>query len=312
MKADLLKVYAYALDPLHIGAGGYRLGRVDNTIVREPATDIPKIPGTSIAGTVRAFYKAYLLAHDDECKKEKAEAGGDSKKAEEKLKPIFGDEEQKGILRFYDGRIIFFPVYSDRGTVWITTWDILEYWMPEYIKNGQNEPANLPDDRIYAVMGISCDKPLNLGWLLVKIEKADSEIELPDFLEKFIKRIVIVPENIFSHVVNDHLEVRTSVRINPETGAALEGGLFTYEAIPRGTLLGWEMGMEKGLRNTGDCSVSLEDVLANVKSYFKTLGIGGMGTRGFGRLELMVNNDCCKAGEGKNHEQSSETGGNQP
>ena len=24
-------------DPLHVGAGGYRLGRVDNAIVREPA-----------------------------------------------------------------------------------------------------------------------------------------------------------------------------------------------------------------------------------------------------------------------------------
>lgn len=28
--------YAMALDPIHIGTGGYRLGRVDNTIVREP------------------------------------------------------------------------------------------------------------------------------------------------------------------------------------------------------------------------------------------------------------------------------------
>lgn len=34
-------------DPVHIGTGGYRLGRVDNSIVREPGTRIPKIPGTS-------------------------------------------------------------------------------------------------------------------------------------------------------------------------------------------------------------------------------------------------------------------------
>jgi CRISPR-associated protein Cmr4 len=36
------------LDPVHIGTGGYRLGRVDNTIVREPGTNLPKIPGTSL------------------------------------------------------------------------------------------------------------------------------------------------------------------------------------------------------------------------------------------------------------------------
>ena len=30
-----------ALDPIHVGAGGTRLGRVDNTIVRDPVTKIP-------------------------------------------------------------------------------------------------------------------------------------------------------------------------------------------------------------------------------------------------------------------------------
>ena len=43
------------LDPVHIGAGGYRLGRVDNTITREPGTNLPKIPGTSLAGAARSY-----------------------------------------------------------------------------------------------------------------------------------------------------------------------------------------------------------------------------------------------------------------
>ena len=36
------------LDPVHPGAGGYRLGRVDNSIAREPGTRWPKIPGSSL------------------------------------------------------------------------------------------------------------------------------------------------------------------------------------------------------------------------------------------------------------------------
>ena len=36
-----------SLDPVHIGTGGYRLGRVDFSIAREPGTNLPKIPGTS-------------------------------------------------------------------------------------------------------------------------------------------------------------------------------------------------------------------------------------------------------------------------
>ena len=42
------KLLFLTLDPVHIGTGGYRLGRVDLSIVREPGTDLPKIPGTSL------------------------------------------------------------------------------------------------------------------------------------------------------------------------------------------------------------------------------------------------------------------------
>ena len=46
------------IDPVHIGTGGMRLGRVDNSIVREPGTRLPKIPGTSLSGAIR-HYAAY-------------------------------------------------------------------------------------------------------------------------------------------------------------------------------------------------------------------------------------------------------------
>ena len=48
---------------------------------------------------------------------------------------------------------------------------------------------------------------------------------------------MIVSDKLFSHIVNDNLEVLTSLRIDPETGSAAEGALFTYEAIPRVTIL---------------------------------------------------------------------------
>jgi hypothetical protein len=44
-----------ALDPIHVGTGGARLGRVDLTIVRDPVTRVPKIPGSSLAGVYRAY-----------------------------------------------------------------------------------------------------------------------------------------------------------------------------------------------------------------------------------------------------------------
>jgi len=283
---DIKKIFARILDPVHIGAGGYRLGRVDNTIVRDPATDLPKIPGTSIAGIVREFYILYLMEQDDQCKRE----SDDNKKricAENKAKTIFGDESRKGTLRFYDGEIIFFPVSSIQGTVWITTKELLEYWFGELNdENGRKIilPQTIDEDKVYALKDINSQRPLNLGWILVESANNGRELSLPKEINNYLKRIVIVSERLFSHIVSDNLEVRTSVRIDPETGTAKEGALFTYEAIPRGTIIGFEVGLDKSRNN----SISSKNkVIESVSSYFKLLGIGGMGTRGFGRLEIV-------------------------
>jgi len=285
--AEIKKVYARALDPIHIGAGGYRLGRVDNTIVRDPATDVPKIPGTSIAGVVRAFYTVYLMENDDECKN-KSDEEGKNKCVEKKAKLIFGDETKKGILRFYDGQIVFFPVSSIQGTVWITTKELIEYWFGE-IKDGNGKKIKIPDKVIneaYAIKRIDTDKPLNLGWLLLKVEKVGNgkDIVLPSKIDKWVKRIVLVSEKLFSHIVNDNLEVRTSVKIDPKTGTAEAGKLFTYEAMPRGTVFGFEIGVDRHR----DESIDVNNIIGVVSTYFKLLGIGGMGTRGFGRIEVAI------------------------
>jgi len=256
---ELKQIFAKTLDPIHIGAGGYKLGRVDNTIVREPATDLPKIPGTAIAGVTRYFAEIINENSKD-----------NSKKID--IEKIFGTEEQKGKLRFYDGQIILFPVYSSVGTIWITTKDLFEYWLkiPDVVKK---------EDKAYAIKGIKQEnKTLNLGWILIEVETKYSNMELtiPDELKNFVKRIVVVPEKLFSTLVNDNLEVRTSVKIDKTTGTASDGGLFTYEAIPRGTIIGFEIGF-----------VENYNIVEKIKPYFKLLGIGGMGTRGFGRLEII-------------------------
>ncbi|SDX84639.1 CRISPR-associated protein, Cmr4 family [Acetomicrobium thermoterrenum DSM 13490] len=278
---DSKRVFARAIDPIHIGAGGYRLGLVDNTIIRDPATDVPKIPGSSIAGVAREYYTIYEMEKEctltDEAEKRKH--------AEEKAKGIFGDENKKGKLRFYDGQIILFPVSSQQGTVWITTKELMEYWFNEAKSEGDNR-INIPkkvSDEAYVVKGIKEDSSyLNLGWLLLETEKVDFDcsrcIALPKEIDSWAGKIVIISEKLFSHVVNDNLEIRTSVKIDPSTGAAEPGKLFTYEAISRGTVFGFEIGVDK------DADVT--EILNQVNPYFKFIGIGGMGTRGFGRLEL--------------------------
>jgi len=280
---DINKIFARALDPIHIGAGGYRLGRVDNTIVRDPATEVPKIPGTSFAGVVKEFYTLYLTEKDGSKDKSYEE---NRKCAEERVKQIFGDENRKGKLRFYDGQIIFFPVPSIQGTVWITTKGICEYWFGEKATVLQKVDDKTNVDKAYVIKkSNSTIELLNLGWILLDVEDVSQDNDLiSKKIGGWVSQIVVVSEKLFSHIVNDNLEVRTSVKIDPETGTAAEGALFTYEAIPRGTVFGFEIGEEK-LRTTNHND---NEIIEAVAPYFKLLGIGGMGTRGFGRLELCV------------------------
>jgi CRISPR-associated protein Cmr4 len=257
------------LDPVHIGSGGYRLGRVDMSIVREPATGIPKIPGTSLAGAIRAY--------------------AEMAKAEDASLPdvnvVFGNSEgqnaRQGMLRFYDADIVLFPVLSDQGTVWVSTAERLRLCGFGHIPDSNNENAATP------LKGLPAIKPINLGWLLLPTNPSPDSAALiiPEALS-FVNRLVAVSDKLFHHLVNDHLEVRTSVKIDDATGAAEAGALFTYEAIPRGTILRLEIYIDR--RRGIDCEPNkIDRMLTHCFTGLKLLGVGGMGTRGFGRLEVL-------------------------
>jgi CRISPR-associated protein Cmr4 len=141
---------------------------------------------------------------------------------------------------------------------------------------------------------------LNLGWLYLENEDMFS---IPDggltYVPMEIRNsAVLVSKKLFSQVVNSNLEVRTSVAIDPKTGAAEEGALFTYEAIPRATVLWFDVtyqdpkwfdcGIEKSNKLEKPGLVNdIKPVVKQGLALFEILGIGGMQTRGFGRLRIL-------------------------
>lgn len=324
----LNKYLLMTLDPVHIGTGGYRLGRVDNSIAREPGTKLPKIPGTSLNGAIRS-YVAYVY--------EKVTCAGQSGHCGKETCPIcytFGSvsgegENQKaraGTVNIFDAQILFFPVWSMMGPVWITSKNILTRfgW-----SNANNIPS-LKDEQF--VSTFERKDALNFGWLMLESANKNEKISITpnggsNYAEyEVIKdRIAVVSDHIFSRIVNDNLEVRTSVSINPETGAAESGALFTYEAIPRSTFLVMEVVEDdfgksfpslsflnkkigelkeeeiNELNEIEDAKRKLEslpvkDVWTAPLKVFETglsnieiFGVGGMGTRGFGRVRWVKN-----------------------
>jgi CRISPR-associated protein Cmr4 len=317
------RVVGMALDPIHVGTGCARLGRVDLSIVRDPVTRVPKIPGSSLAGVYRSYVAMYL--------QELQEQEGSGCKANGRSKPYFpdcaglGQPDSRshcgqsncpvcvtfgfargrgggfaGLAAFSDAHILLFPVPTREGPIWVTS--------PEQLRLAgveQEELSRVTDNALY------CEKdskrPINLGWLLLerKVLKNCSGIRqelqsrgVPDYI---LERFGVLPDKLFSHVVNSNLEVRTSVAINPETGAAEEGALFSYEALPRSTILVWTITcrnpkhfkvdgrdinaqINKATIESPDC---VHEVTRQASPYLEHLGIGGMGTRGMGRLRVL-------------------------
>jgi CRISPR-associated protein Cmr4 len=321
----LQRFLLFALDPVHVGAGGYRLGRVDLSIAREPGTNLPKIPGTSLAGVARSYaamrYGKLDAAgqHRDLAKRLAAD--------EKKKCPIlytFGTATdvgggQAGTVSISDAQILFFPVHSMDGPVWVTTKEVLR-------AAGFEPPSGEPTDRdvLISLRDYQTgrqDKTINLGWLLCGVKNAvtvsppgAAKASIGNVAEwnAVVDRIVLVAPKLFSQIVNSNLEVRTSVSIDPNTGAAAKGMLFTYEAIPRLAWLWCDVVEDDypklsgasfpethkqydGKNKKDNAGGGLGDIWRRPLEVVRAglglaehLGVGGMGTRGFGRLRRVA------------------------
>lgn len=287
MNYQTQQFFLLTLDPVHVGTGGNRLGRVDLSIVREPGTRLPKIPGTTLHGAIRQ-YAAYRY----ESRRCAGAGQGEGAKSHCRAKdcPVcytFGyingqDGGQSGTVSIGDARLLLFPVHSLAGPVWVTCPAVLNEF-------GIN--ATVSDAKFKSRVG---KEHLNLGWLMLPKETGD--FDLPSAVPAEIKeQAVLVSDKLFSQIVNSNLEVRTSVSIDPETGAAKDGALFTYEAIPRAALL-WldvvEDDFVQKFPSGNEKAQSMKharplDVVKAGLTLAEHLGIGGMGTRGFGRVRLL-------------------------
>lgn len=349
------KYFGMALDPIHIGTGGYRLGRVDNTIARDTGTNLPIIFGSSIEGTARTYAYYVGTTMRDEKNDDKGiyktmtsfcAGKGDPRKGKPQCGKCavcvtFGytkardDRSLHGMAQFSDGKVLFFPVSTMIGPVWVTSPSCLkeaeihsqgfdtENWLAlnKELSRGEEEKRiesiwisdNLKSKSLHG--------KLNLGWLYLNHKGLDSNVPSPEdwsirengekiclkdkskSLEEILERIVIVSDALFPQIVNSNLEVRTSVSINPETGAAEEHALFTYEAIPRTTIMYFDVVFNnpKHFEGIPDSLKGFDIIKRTVESAFRLfehLGVGGMGTRGFGRLKIL-NLECDEDGTGK-------------
>jgi len=154
---------------------------------------------------------------------------------------INDESAQSGLAYFSDARILFFPVATMIGTVWVTSDEIVK----DFIDTDSSGEITISEDEFCCSNKMpelpkgSDDKEiLNFGWIMLKKSKdinawklKNSEFEeVSDSITIFNEienKLCIVSAKVFQHIVNSNLETRTSVSINPVTGTAESGALFT-------------------------------------------------------------------------------------
>ncbi|HXG23879.1 MAG TPA: RAMP superfamily CRISPR-associated protein, partial [Chthonomonadales bacterium] len=201
-----------ALDPIHVGTGGARIGRVDLTIVRDPVTQVPKIPGSSLAGV----YRTYVAMHQQEANPNR-QVNGQPKPyypdcAGLGLDPnhrhcrqrdcpvctVFGFATGAGqsggfagLASFSDAHVLLFPVPTRQGPMWISC--------PMALRLVGLEVSGVDNDAVYLENTANTANPLNLGWLLLPVQQCNqmSQIQtqlqtlnVPDYIRS---RLALVP-----------------------------------------------------------------------------------------------------------------------
>jgi CRISPR/Cas system CMR subunit Cmr4 (Cas7 group RAMP superfamily) len=119
--------------------------------------------------------------------------------------------------------------------------------------------------------------------------KSTPEFPTKEYWQHIVNNAVLLDEGNFYRLVETCLERRTCNRVDQETGTVAQGALFSYEALPRASLLCSRIFAEKLFSKTIDCGyASPIEVCKLAEEGFARMGIGGMQTRGLGSLLIQL------------------------
>ncbi|MDQ7083102.1 MAG: type III-B CRISPR module RAMP protein Cmr4 [Aquificota bacterium] len=249
MKKDLY--YLKVLTPLHVGTG-QGMGHIDLPIYREAHTDFPAIPASAIKGTVRTkeLIKLYMekrrtnedlklsdlerAVEEFDPKEDKEELDKDIKR----LAELLGSRKKEGSIIFTDARILLFPVKSLKGVYALITCPyVLERFAEE---TGKEKPSfNGLDDSSCIVFEESQNKLDDENVVVLEEFAFETNIATSSNVENLLNdqkidksRVVIVSDNVFTHMVKSYTEVQTHIKVDIEKGTVEDGALWTEEYVP--------------------------------------------------------------------------------
>lgn len=231
-----------AISPVHAGAGS-ATGAVDLPIQRERHTGWPHVQSSGVKGAFRDHCERYWMLQDLEVDKLVTKEKKD--RAGELANRVFGlsepDKSQAGAISFSDARLLAFPVRSNLAPfVWVVCPTLLKRLARDLelagLDSGNLDNAEVASDSYCLLAG-----ELQGGIILedVCLNQQGGEvsgiIETMQELVPDAERLVLIPDNHFSFLMETATEVQAQIKIQQETGTTKDGSLRYQELLPADT-----------------------------------------------------------------------------
>ncbi|MDD2466502.1 MAG: type III-B CRISPR module RAMP protein Cmr4 [Desulfobulbus sp.] len=226
-----------AITFLHPGTG-QTTGVVDLPIQREVHTGFPMFAASGFKGSLR----------------DKAERLWGKK--DPKITTLFGGSDAQpsaGALSLTDARILAFPVRSLQGVfVWATCPMILKRLQRDTRLIGMTEPdwktAAIQGEKetVLVLSGSGFTDPLVLEEIQFKIKDLAGDTNVQSSIQKILHkdaefdpaRLVIVPDEDFTYMVNHATQIATRIKLNDQkTTTGGDGNMWVEETLPPETIL---------------------------------------------------------------------------
>jgi CRISPR-associated protein Cmr4 len=238
-------LFLYLESSLGVGSGEEGV-EVDLPIQREAATGYPLVPASTLKGALRACARRQQAAPD--------------------LLRLLGsapesDEKQASSVVVSDALPLLFPVRSLKGLfAWVTSREVWSRFPRDAAAYGLKlPPPPAPPALPAETAGVAPDTPLLGSKQTLVLEELSfpaqtveglgalggwvAEHALPDdpvfdyWRGRAAHGVVMLPEGAYRYFVEHGTQVTPRIRLDPRTGTAAAGSLWTEEYLPPETLL---------------------------------------------------------------------------
>lgn len=247
---------------LHCGSG-QSVGIVDQPIARERASYLPIVPGS----TVRGVLKAHI-----------------SQKESDLSQSLFGYDKQDGepsfagALSITDAHLLLLPVRTVYGILAYATCPFILQRYKKDQKLDVKVPTPANDQALYPKGNPNHqDNLMVLEDLDLKAQECEYTQQWAEYIAQTLyakesayfsdmsKRIIVLPDTVFSFLAETATEIRTRIRINQETGVVDNGALWTEESLPAESVLWGVFSVDAPRLNdqNGDKRLRFTDIINN-------------------------------------------------